>query len=152
AVVFATTTLAQGLNYSFKTVIFESWGRWNSARRQHEPIPLSDFHNIAGRAGRLGKMNGRHGRVIFFARDQREQAAGSLYLSADTQSQLRGQIDPGRLDQIVLQLLASGIVHNQAELVRFVQSTLSAHIAGLSSTFQDEVWASRVGAAISTLS
>ena len=57
AVVFATTTLAQGLNYSFKTVIFDAWSRYNFPRRQYEPIRRSDFHNIAGRAGRLGKMN-----------------------------------------------------------------------------------------------
>ena len=77
AVVFATTTLAQGLNYSFKTVIFDAWARYNFARRQPEPIPRSDFHNIAGRAGRLGKMSAdAHGRVIFFCTHTRGASYG----------------------------------------------------------------------------
>ena len=145
AVVFATTTLAQGLNYSFKTVIFDAWSRYNSSRRQYEPIPRSDFHNIAGRAGRLGKMDDdSHGRVIFCAKAGGEQATAARYLSADMDRSVTGRLDPTRFDQVALQLLAAGIVKTSNDCLRLLYHSLSSHVARKSGVEQDSLWKERL--------
>jgi helicase len=49
-VVFATPTLAAGVNFPIRTVIFDEWFRsWNN-----EKIGVYEYLNMAGRAGRLG--------------------------------------------------------------------------------------------------
>ena len=152
AVVFATTTLAQGLNYSFKTVIFDSWARYNFARRQKEPIPRSEFHNIAGRAGRLGRMNNdSHGRVIYFADKPTEIRTAGMYLSSDLDRTVEGRIDPERFDQIALQLAAAGIVGTEEECLHLLKQSLSGHMAQVSEAGLDEPWRERLSQALGNL-
>lgn len=50
-ILFATTTLAQGMNFPVTSVIFESYMRKNYAKKSTK-LPASEFWNIAGRAGR----------------------------------------------------------------------------------------------------
>ena len=151
-VIFATTTLAQGLNYSFKTVIFDKWARYNFARRQSEPINPNEFHNIAGRAGRLGRMEGEnHGRVIYFATTPTERRAAARYLSAGLEKSITGRLDSKRFDQIALQLLAAGIVKSRNECLRLLQESLSGHIARDIVLGQDELWEQRLDEALEKL-
>ena len=152
AVVFATTTLAQGLNYSFKTVIFDAWARYNFARRQREPIPQSDFHNIAGRAGRLGRMSAdAHGRVIFFADTPAEQVMAIRYLNAEVDRSVTGRIDPTRFDEVALQLLAAGIVKTDDDCLELLKHSLSGHVARETGTNQHALWKDRLGKALKNL-
>ena len=152
AVVFATTTLAQGLNYSFKTVIFDAWTRYNFPRRQYEPIPRSEFHNIAGRAGRLGKMDGdSHGRVIYFARAGAEQAAATRYLSAEMDRSVTGRLDPDRFDQVALQLLAAGIVRTSDDCFELLTHSLSSYVARKHGIEQDILWKAHFDKALGNL-
>jgi hypothetical protein len=53
-VVVSTTTLAEGVNLPISTVIYEDWMTHVDARtgRRSEPLELTKFRNIAGRAGR----------------------------------------------------------------------------------------------------
>ena len=153
AVVFATSTLAQGLNYSFKTVIFDAWSRYNFPRRQYEPIGRSDFHNIAGRAGRLGKMDDdSHGRVIFCAKAGAEQATAARYLSADIDRSVTGRLDPIRFDQVALQLLAAGIVKTSDECLQLLHNSLSSYVARESGLEQESYWKERLDEALRNLS
>jgi superfamily II DNA/RNA helicase len=66
-VVVSTTTLAEGVNLPFSTVIFEDWMTRGDARpgfqRPAKPLDLSKFRNIAGRAGRAGKET--EGLILF---------------------------------------------------------------------------------------
>lgn len=64
-VILSTTTLAEGVNLPISTVIFEDWMTRGDARvgRKPEPLDLSKFQNIAGRAGRAGKET--EGLVLF---------------------------------------------------------------------------------------
>ncbi len=151
-VIFATTTLAQGLNYSFKTVIFDKWARYNFARRQSEPIKPSEFHNIAGRAGRLGRMEGNsHGRVIFVVETRAERSAATRYLSTEFDRSITGRLDPSRFDQVALQLLASGIVKSRDECLQLLQQSLSGYIAQEAGSGQDELWEQRLDEALRKL-
>lgn len=149
-IVFATTTLAQGLNYSFQTVIFDKWWRRNYAKQVDEPISKADFHNMAGRAGRLGKSAGNAGRVIYTA-DARRARAAYQYLSADMEPNLEGRIDPARFDQLALQIVAAEIVDTDAKLLTFLGQTLSAHIARRNNLALDSVWRSKLADALNSL-
>jgi helicase len=143
---------AQGLNYSFRTVIFGSWARWNGARRQREPIGKGDFHNIAGRAGRLGKIDDdQFGRVIFCAKNRAEQEAALLYLDSEVESIVTGKIDPNRIDQLALQLLSSGLIRSSEGLLLFLQESLTGFIAKNAGVNQDAMWQERLDAALRTL-
>ena len=64
-VVICTTTLAEGVNLPISSVIFEDWMTRGDARKgqKPEPLDLSKFLNIAGRAGRAGKEN--EGIILF---------------------------------------------------------------------------------------
>lgn len=64
-VVISTTTLAEGVNLPISTVIYEDW-KTNPDRRTGilpQPLDLSKFRNIAGRAGRAGKES--EGLILF---------------------------------------------------------------------------------------
>jgi helicase len=149
-VVFATTTLAAGLNYSFRTVIIHSWRRWNSANRVWVPITRGEFHNMAGRAGRLSRVE-TAGRVIFFAADPQEQRAAPRYLSWWELDDFAPRIRPSSFSQLSLQLLAAGIANSEEELCAFLQSTFSAQREFERNAKQPELWRDAVTKAISDL-
>lgn len=64
-VVVSTTTLAEGVNLPISTVIYEDWMTHVDARKglKPEPLDLSKFRNIAGRAGRARKES--EGLILF---------------------------------------------------------------------------------------
>lgn len=150
-VVFATTTLAQGMNYSFQTVIFDEWWRWNRARQSEDAIPKYEFHNMAGRAGRLGKSSGSDGGRAIFSADHRRIRAASQYLTSETDPMLQGRIDPSRFDQLALQIVSAGIVDSSEDLLAFLGQTLSAHIAKESNRKLDAYWGDQLRNALTNL-
>lgn len=123
-VVFATTTLAFGLNFSFQTAVIHSWRRWQAARRQHEPISPAEFHNMAGRAGRLGHSS-EGSRVIFFC-EEFDAKQAEQYLQLERIQSMQPRIDVTRFDQLALQLLGSGIVSSDEGLLDFLTDTFSS--------------------------
>ncbi len=149
-IVFATTTLAQGLNYSFQTVVFDRWWRWNSDKRAHFPIPRADFHNMAGRAGRLGRAAEGSGRAIFSAELENARAA-YRYLSSDTERVLTGKIDPALFDLVALQVSAAGVVDTEESLMVLLEQTLSAHVERLRKRSVDTAWRRELSAALDNL-
>ncbi len=54
-VIVATNTLAQGVNLPVRTVVIHSTRRWDSTTGRRLRIPVRDYLNIAGRAGRAGQ-------------------------------------------------------------------------------------------------
>jgi helicase len=64
-VVISTTTLAEGVNLPISTVIYEDWMTHVDRRmgRVPEPLDLSKFRNIAGRAGRARQES--EGLILF---------------------------------------------------------------------------------------
>lgn len=146
-VVFATTTLASGLNYSFRTVIIHAWQRWNIAERMAVPISAADFHNMAGRAGRLSMVD-KPGRVIYFAYNVREIRAAPRYLEWWNLDNLPPRITIGSFPQLLLQLLASGVASTELELFDFLQSTFSADRELEVNARQPELWKAAIDAAL----
>jgi len=141
-VVFATTTLAYGLNFSFKTIVVHSW------ERNRTPISAAEFHNMAGRAGRLGLADA--GRVIFTS-DQRGRGRASSYLQIGRVDRLESRIAPERFDQLALQLLSSGMAVDREGLVAFLAETLSASRERRRSRSVDEQWTKAIDDALAHL-
>ena len=146
--VFATSTLAAGVNFPLGTVIFFSWKRWNSERRIHEPISAGEFHNMAGRCGRMGTDH-EAGHVIFLADDRyHDQAVVGTFLPPDQFDHLKSQINPKYFAPLVLQLAASGVVSDEGDALNFLKATFGAsqesqaNVAGLAhwdTPFQEAV-------------
>jgi helicase len=124
-VVFATSTLAAGVNFPFGAAVFAEWKRWNSDQNQHVPLESSDFHNMAGRVGRMGSGHDS-GRVIFFAASPDEVRDAKKYLDIDDLPYLASRITPSKFPHLALQLVASGLCSSKDELVQLVCQTLSA--------------------------
>lgn len=149
-VVFATTTLAAGLNYSFKTVIIHSWRRWDSRTRIHVPIQRAEFHNMAGRAGRLSHVD-VPGRVIYFANDAQEARAAGRYLSWWELDEFAPRIDPVGFSPLSLQLIAANVVDSDDSLCAFLQNTFSAERELERNPKQPEMWRQAVSQSLAEL-
>jgi helicase len=124
-VVFATSTLAAGVNFPFGAAIFAEWKRWDFDQNARLPIDSSEFHNMAGRVGRMGSGH-ENGRVIFFASNQNELRDARKYLDISDLPFLESRISPNKFDHLALQLVASGLCSSKDDLVQLVCQTLSA--------------------------
>lgn len=124
-VVFATSTLAAGVNFPLGAAIFADWKRWDSGQRTHIPIEAAEFHNMAGRVGRMG-FDHDHGRVIFFAKNDTELRSARDYLNLGQLPALEPRVTPERFNQLALQLIASGLCSSKEELKQLVCTTFSA--------------------------
>ncbi|GAI12032.1 unnamed protein product, partial [marine sediment metagenome] len=123
-VVFATSTLAAGVNFPLGAAIFAGWQRWDSQLRESVPIETAEFHNMSGRVGRMG-FNHAEGRVIYFGTGfQRAQAIN--YLSIGQMPEIKARISPARFGQLSLQLISSGLCTNRVQLEELVCTTFSA--------------------------
>ncbi|WP_150001373.1 helicase-related protein, partial [Iodidimonas gelatinilytica] len=124
--VFATSTLAAGVNFPLGTAIFYSWERWNFERRRREPILASEFHNMAGRCGRMGAEH-ESGRVIFLANDKfHHKSVVRDFLNPVHLDTLESQVSPDHFTPLVLQLAASNVVDGEDDALTFLKATFSA--------------------------
>lgn len=123
-VVFATPTLAAGVNFPFGAAIFASWSRYDFDRRAYVAIESAEFHNMAGRVGRMG-FEHEQGRVIFVAADDNELRICRGYLALTALPSLEPRVDPGRFNQLALQLVSSGLCKTRQQLEALVCSTFS---------------------------
>jgi helicase len=124
-VVFATSTLAAGVNFPLGAAVFAGWSRWDPDLRTRVPIEASDFHNMAGRVGRMGFAHEK-GRVIFFASTQHELNVASQYLALGDLPAIEPRVQPKRFNQLALQLIASGLCTTQADVDKLICTTFSA--------------------------
>jgi helicase len=148
-VVFATTTLAAGVNFPLGAAII-LWERWNNELRGREPISAAEFHNMAGRVGRMG-FDHDHGRVIFLAPTDQQIRASKQYLDLGSLPPLQSRIGPSRFDQLVLQLVTSGLCKSRIEVDALVKSTLSGLREEDRNTAAFSTWSSRLGESIDYL-
>lgn len=149
-VVFATSSLAAGVNFPFATAVFSSWERWNSSTRNREPIDASEFHNMAGRAGRMG-FEHQHGRVVFFPDSYGSVERCRGYLELSRVEALEPRIDTGHFSQLVLQLVASGICSSTAGLVQLIGNTFSGLREADRNASGFALWPEKIGSAVDSL-
>jgi helicase len=149
-IVFATTTLAAGVNFPFKTAIFDNWKRWDGKARIQRPLPTSEFQNMAGRVGRMG-FDHEYGRVLFSSTDGYGDRVSQDYLSPDKISPLATHLDPRNFVQVALQLIAARICSTETALTAFLLETLSAQRAAEENVAGLDHWREHAGRAVNQL-
>ncbi len=122
-VCFATSTLAAGVNFPFRTVIIAKL-TYGYGDREGRLFSRSDFRNMSGRAGRLG-LHG-DGRVILLPRNNAE-LQHAKHLVSPTNDHVASQLLTLSVRRTVLSLVAARAVSSKAELTGFFQNTLYWH-------------------------
>jgi helicase len=149
-VVFATSTLAAGVNFPLGAAIFADWKRWDGDKRTHLPIETSEFHNMAGRVGRMG-FGHEQGRVIFLAKNPTEMYNAKQYLNLGAMPSLESRVTPQRFNQLALQLVASGLCDSRDNLEKLICTTLSALREQDRNSISFSKWPTQLSAAIDEL-
>jgi helicase len=119
-VCFATSTLAAGVNFPFRTIVFPKLTyQWGDRAGTH--IVRSDYRNMSGRAGRLGMHD--DGFAVLLPRNSVELAHANRLVLPDN-DRLVSQLVSLSLRKSILTLVASGLANSLTEVMAFFQSTL----------------------------
>lgn len=124
-VVFATSTLAAGVNFPLGSAVFSRWKRWDFDKREHVPIRRDEFQNMAGRVGRMGQGTGE-GIVLATARGAPDLTLLQQLMDFSTRETLGIGITPTDFGSLVIQLFAGGLCTTRDEAFALMSSTLSA--------------------------
>lgn len=119
-VCFATSTLAAGVNFPFRSILFwkltYQWGDRRGTR-----IARWDYRNMSGRAGRMGMHD--EGYVVILPRNPLELAhANQLVLPEN--DRLESQYFSVSLRKTVLAVLSAGLASSLASIMSFFENTL----------------------------
>jgi helicase len=125
--IVATPTLAAGINLPAKRVVVRDVRRYDS-NYGNVPIPVLEIKQMLGRAGR--PMYDTEGQAILVAKNENQRTElleryllgepERIYSKLGTEAALRSH---------VLASIATGLVANDDDLERFVESTFYAHQA-----------------------
>jgi len=122
-VCFATSTLAAGVNFPFRTVIIPKL-TYEFGNRQGTPFARSDFRNMSGRAGRLGHH--KDGRVILLPTNRAELKHANQLVSPEN-DRVASQLVTLSMRRTVLSLVASRAVTSKVEVTTFFENTFYWH-------------------------
>jgi len=128
-VIFSTTTLAMGVNLPADTVFLETMKYCSGefgGKPQLTPITTAEFQNISGRAGRFGcGRTGQPGRAMVLAESDFEfEVLWSGYIDNNLREKIESSLGEYKLGDIILDLIASGLVVDIAGLERVMDGTL----------------------------
>lgn len=119
-VCFATSTLAAGVNFPFRTIVFSKLTyRWGDRAGTH--IVRSDYRNMSGRAGRLGMHP--DGFAVLLPQNNVELTHANMLVRPDN-DRLDSHLVNLSLRKSILMLVASGLASSLAEVMTFFENTL----------------------------
>ena len=123
-VVCSTSTLAMGVNLPATDVIVDppTHPRRTPSGWSNAPITVAEFRNMGGRAGRL-RFGDHYGRAILLAPSQfsRDQYV-DRYIKG-TVERLVSRLGQSELDDLLLNLIASGLSSGVPDITKFIQKT-----------------------------
>ncbi|MBD9627552.1 DEAD/DEAH box helicase [Ensifer sp. ENS06] len=125
SVVFATTTLAAGVNFPLGSAVFAAWERWDFGRRIRVPLEAAEFKNMAGRVGRMGQ-DAAEGLVILTAESSQKAVEARKLMSLNAEGDLGGGINPSDFETLTLQLFAGRLCRSREDAFTLIGSTLTA--------------------------
>ncbi|MDO9325271.1 MAG: ATP-dependent DNA helicase [Methanoregula sp.] len=121
----STPTLAAGLNLPARRVIIRDYLRF-SAGEGMQPIPASEYHQMAGRAGR--PRLDPYGEAVLIAKDEGQiEELFDRYIDAPAEKIHSKIAEPNALYTHVLSLIASGFAATRSELAIFMDKTFYVH-------------------------
>jgi helicase len=119
-VCFATSTLAAGVNFPFRSVVLSKL-TFQYGGREGSHLPRSDYRNMSGRAGRLGMHP--EGYAVLLPRNRVELAhANALVLPEN--DRLESQLISLSLRKSLLMLVASRLASSFDQVMVFFRNTL----------------------------
>lgn len=119
-VCFATTTLAAGVNFPFRTIVFSKL-TYRFGDRAGNHVVRSDYRNMSGRAGRLGMHP--DGFAVLLPKNDVELAHARMLVLPDN-DRLSSQLVNLSLRKSILTLVASGLASNFADVMTFFENSL----------------------------
>jgi helicase len=119
-VCFATSTLAAGVNFPFRSVVFPKL-TYQYGDRANSHLSRSDYRNMSGRAGRLGMHP--EGFAVLLPRTRSELQHATVLVSP-ANDRLLSQLIHLSLRKSILMLVACRLASNLSEVMHFFQSTL----------------------------
>jgi helicase len=121
----STPTLAAGLNLPARRVIIRDYHRF-AAGEGMQPIPVSEYHQMAGRAGR--PHLDPYGEAVLIAKDEGQvEELFEWYIDAPPEEVHSKIAEPTALYTHVLSLISSGFAKNRNELTSFMNRTFYVH-------------------------
>lgn len=121
----STPTLAAGLNLPARRVIIRDYQRFSSQDGM-QPIPVSEYHQMAGRAGR--PRLDPYGEAVLIAKEEEHIAElFDWYIDSPPEEVHSKLAEPTALYTHVLSLIASGFAKNRNELTSFMNRTFHVH-------------------------
>lgn len=119
-VCFATSTLAAGVNFPFRTIVFSKL-TYRFGDRAGSHVVRSDYRNMSGRAGRLGMHP--DGFAVLLPQNNVELAHANMLVLPDN-DRLSSQLVNLSVRKSILTLVASGLASSFAEVMTFFENTL----------------------------
>ncbi len=128
SVVFATPTLAAGVNLPAYRVIVDEYYRFEAGMRR--PITVAEYKQLAGRAGRPGYHGSGEAVIVASAGDYVDELIEDYILSEP--EPVRSRLSGLRgLRHSILGIVASGIAHDLKGIVEVHKRTLFARSIGV---------------------
>lgn len=119
-VCFATSTLAAGVNFPFRTIVLSKL-TYRYGDRAGSHVVRSDYRNMSGRAGRLGMHP--DGFAVLLPQNKVELAHANMLVLPDN-DRLTSQLVNLSIRKSILTLVASGLASSFAEVMTFFENTL----------------------------
>jgi helicase len=119
-VCFATSTLAAGVNFPFRTIVFSKL-TYRFGDRAGTHVVRSDYRNMSGRAGRLGMHP--DGFAVLLPQNNVELAHANMLVRPDN-DRLNSQLVNLSVRKSILTLVASGLASSFDEVMAFFENTL----------------------------
>jgi helicase len=128
--VFATSTLAMGVNLPARTVFIETL-KYESGEFTDKgvmvPLTWNEYENMSGRAGRFG-LEKEFGRSVLLAGNQFHfDSLWDKYVEGK-EEKLIPVLDKIDLEDVILDLVSSGLAKDSAGLEKYLANTFSADI------------------------
>ncbi len=121
----STPTLAAGLNLPARRVIIRDYLRF-AAGEGMQPIPASEYHQMAGRAGR--PRLDPYGEAVLIAKDAGQvEELFEWYIDAPAEEVHSKIAEPTALYTHILSLVASGFAATRHELTTFMNRSFYVH-------------------------
>ena len=123
-VCFATSTLAAGVNFPFKTVVFTKL-TYEYGDRQGTHITRADYRNMSGRAGRLGMHD--LGYAVLIPKNTPELNHANAVVLPEN-DRIFSQLPKLTMRRAILTLVAAGVIRSKQAIRDFLENTYYWHL------------------------
>ncbi len=124
-VIIATPTLAAGVNLPARRVIIRDYRRFERGRGSY-PIPILEYKQMAGRAGR--PAYDEYGEAILVARSEQEKEfLLENYVLSETEAITSKLASPKALRFHLLSTIAAGITRTRERIDNLIEGTFYSH-------------------------